>query len=147
MGVHALCHAISNDNYGLGLVGSELFETASKIAPVDLDKAWHAIHFLLTGDCRMTLLLSGVQVPIVSEHCELHSAASIHDLYSNLKGRHVDELMAGFNGRVFDDLKIYPGPGWTDGAGTNFIEPYLQRFVDFVRVLSERDLGLMVVIS
>ncbi len=147
MGVSALCHAISNKNYDKALVGSNDFATSSEVAPVDLDKAWHAIHFLLTGDTRMTLLLSGSQVPFVSEHCEVHRAESIRAFYEGLKGRNADELLAGFNCQVLDDLKIYPSPGWSEELGANYVKPALLNFIDFLRVLSERNLGLMVVIG
>lgn len=146
MGAYGTCHAISNKGYDHAIVGAdEKFRTVSEIPPVELDKAWHAIHFLLTGDTRMTLLLSGTQVPGVCEHCEVHRAESIRDLYATINGRTVDELLAAFDVKIFDDLKIYPGPEWSE-IGSSFIRPFLKDFVDFLKSLTDRNLGLMVVI-
>lgn len=147
MGAYATCHAITREGYDQAIAGAEEFQTATEINPVGIDKAWHAVHYLLTSDTRSTLLLSGTQVPIVSEHCEVHRPESIREMCASLDAHTIDTLMTGFNVQRFDDLKIYPGPGWSDDAGPSFVRPALEAFVELLKRLNERNLGLMVVIA
>ena len=81
MGVEASIHAISRASYAAAQRGdlSEL-EVDSSVEILDLDKAWHAIHYLLTGDSKLTFLLTGTQIEDVEEHCEVHSPDSIRSL-------------------------------------------------------------------
>jgi hypothetical protein len=129
---------------------------------VELSIFWHAIHFLLTGDADPTFLRSGVQIPQVSEHCEVHSPRDVAALDARLSKTTVSELMSNFDSTKFDALELYGGR-WA--FPTDVSEPYtfetaqeidrqhrqrlqelLVRFIAFVKHAAENDLGFLVVI-
>ena len=73
---------------------------------VDLDKDWHAIHFLLTGDTKWSFLNTGVQVAVVDGHYEVHSPRDVAALHARLSKTTPSALMSNFNPTKFDELKI-----------------------------------------
>jgi hypothetical protein len=155
------------------LITSEAFEAAKSgdvknWAPcddqttVELDIFWHAIHFLLTGDTSLTFLQSGVQIPQVSDHCEVHSPQDVIALDARLSKTTVSELMSTFDSAKFDGLGIYGGR-WAirtdvsepytfkaaeewDKYQRGHIEELLVRFIAFVKHAAENNLGILVAI-
>ena len=117
---------------------------ASSIKSLDLDKAWHAIHYLLTGDSERTFLLTGTQIEGVSEHCEVHSPDSLKSLQLRLASTSVTEIMSGFRADDFNDRNIYPGR-WTD-AMAPYVAEHLERFLRKLRELVDAESGMIVVI-
>ena len=83
---------------------------ASSIKYINLDKAWHAIHYLLTGNSEHTFLLTGTQIEGVSEHCELHSPDSLRSLQLGLGSMSVAEIMSGFRCDDFNDRSLLVEP-------------------------------------
>jgi hypothetical protein len=146
MGLTAGIHAISRATYAaaLGDDSSEL-AVASSIESVYLDKAWHAIHYLLTGDSELTFLLTGTQIEGISEHCELHSPDSLRLLQLRIASTSVAEIMSGFRFDNFNDRNIYPG-GWTEDMAP-YVAQHLERFLRKLRELVDGESGMMVVIS
>jgi hypothetical protein len=110
-----------------------------------LDKAWHAIHYLVTGDCEFTLLTGGVQMECVSEHCEAHSPESIRALHHQLSSTSIPAIMANFDAEVFNAKEIYGGPGW-DNSARDYVEEHLETFVSVIGQAAEQDKGILVVI-
>ena len=81
MGLTARIYPITAQAYAVAATGvSDKLAISAAAGVVDLDKAWHAIHHLLTGNSTLTFLLSGTPVQGVSEHCEVHSPAAIKTL-------------------------------------------------------------------
>jgi Domain of unknown function (DUF1877) len=145
MGLRASIHAISRASYAAALRGDmSEFDADFSVESVDLDKAWHAIHYLLTGDSELNFLLTGTQIAGVSEHCEVHSPKSLRSLQLKLASMSVPEIMSGFRVDTFNDLNIYPG-GWTKDMAA-YIAQQLERFPRKLRELVDRELGLMVII-
>jgi len=63
MGVGARLHAISQEFYEAALAGDindEMLPPGEVIECVDLESAWHAMHYLITGDLSLTFLLGGL---------------------------------------------------------------------------------------
>jgi hypothetical protein len=110
MGLTAGVQAISRRTYEAALASRGVdFVVDSSCEVLDLDKAWHAIHYLATGDASLTFLLSGKQIAGVLEHCEVHSPESVSALHAAMAARPVESIMAGFQPVKFSALKIYPG--------------------------------------
>jgi hypothetical protein len=131
---------------------------------VDLDKDWHAIHYLLTGDTKSTFLHTGVQLAGVDEHYELHSPQDVAALHSRLSATSASALMSTFDAKKFDELEIYPR-GWVtsiavltppDAAEANagsdkwlraHIEDLLAQFIALVERAAQKGLGICVTIA
>ncbi len=142
MSMTARIHLITPSAYDAAIRGDpENFQTVEHI---DLDTAWHAIHYLITGDSARTLLFSGYQVE-VSEHCEVHSPQSINSLHETLKSKKFVELMAKYQPQQFDQLDIYDGPGW-EKRDADFIQAHLLSFLHLVETASDKGYGFLIVI-
>jgi Domain of unknown function (DUF1877) len=145
MGLTAGIYAISKRSYDAALVGNSAnFEVHPAVEGIDLDKAWHAIHFAITGDASLTFLHSGIQIPGVSEHCEVHSPESVEALHAALSARSVEDIICALEPTALSELKIYPA-GWSDDPKP-YVAQYLERFVGKVREIIDRRLGMLVVI-
>ncbi len=112
---------------------------------IDLDKAWHGIHYLITNDSSLEFLFSGVQIDEFSEHCEVHSPQDVASLYEKLKTRKVVDLMAKYDPEHFDKLKIYGGPGWSK-RDSEYFQSNLLAFLDVLETASAKGYGFCVVI-
>ncbi len=139
---------------GLHLITGEAFSAASRgdLASfdaeerrVDLDKAWHAISYLVTDDPDDRFLKGGVQLPGVSEHCEAHSPVSIAQLSKRLRAASLESLLSGFDAQRFNESEIYPG-GW-DEHGEQYVRPYLDRFVGLVHLAADEGKGMLVILA
>jgi hypothetical protein len=139
---------------GLHLITAEAFSAVSRgdmegfdteESRVDLDKAWHVISYLVTGDPDHDFLKGGVQLPDVSEHCEAHSPASIAELSNCLRQASAETLLSGFDADKFNASEIYPGD-W-DERGAQYVRPYLDRFVGLVHRAADEKKGMLVVIA
>lgn len=144
MGVSCGLHLITAEAFSAALQG-DLEGFDAEEGRIDLDKAWHAISYLVTGDPDDDFLKGGVQLPEVSEHCEAHSPASIRELSAQLRAASVEPLLSGFNAEKFNNNEIYPGE-W-DEHGAQYIRPYLERFVGLVHRAADEGKGLLVVLA
>lgn len=146
MSLIATIYSISAAAYEAGRRGDLANFEPDVASGVNLDKAWHAIHYLVTGDSTLTLLLSGTRLPGVSEHCEVHAPANIEALHRRLSGRSVEDIMANFEPTTFNRLKIYPEGGWSNEEAS-YIQPYLEAFLSKLAQAADSNLGLLVVMS
>jgi hypothetical protein len=147
MGLYAHIYLISLDAYSCVLSGDIAAIAAGDMEGMaaDLDKAWHAIHYLVTGDCELTLLAGGVQMKDVSEHCEAHSPESIRALRLRLSSTSIPAMMANFDAEVFNAKEIYGGPGWDDSA-RDYIEKHLKTFISVIGQAAGQGKGILVVL-
>jgi hypothetical protein len=140
---------ISLDAYSCILRGDTLAIADDGVEAIEseLDKAWHAIHYLVTGDSKKTLLSGGVQLKEVSEHCEAHSPEAIRALHHRLSSTSVPAIMANFDAEVFDAKDIYDGPGWDDSDWTrHYIEEHLKTFISVIGQAASQNKGILVLI-
>ena len=164
MGLRAKIHLITSETFEAVKSGHlENSTPCEDKTSVDLDKLWHAIHFLLTGNTSMTFLRSGVQVPPeASGHIEVHSPQDVAALDARLSKTTVSELMSTFDSAKFDALEIYGGR-WAfptdvsepytfktaeeiDRQNREHIQELLVRFIAIVKHAAEKDLGILVAI-
>lgn len=143
MGMCAHIYLISSDAYAAALRGDiEAFDTGSQGIVADLDKAWHAIHYLVTGDRELRFLIGGVQIQSVSEPFEAHSPESIRALHKRLNATSISALMANFDAGVFNTHDIYSGP-W-DATAADYIKGHLASFIATVRLAADQGKGIAV---
>jgi Domain of unknown function (DUF1877) len=149
MSLLASIRLMSLDAYSCVLRGDAAAIAAGDVegTAARLDKAWHAIHYLVTGDSEKTLLSGGVQMNEVSEHCEAHSPESIRALHHRLSSTSVPAIMANFDAEVFNAKEIYGGPGWDDSDWTrDYIEKHLKTFISVIGQAAGQNKGILVVI-
>lgn len=112
----------------------------------DLDKDWHALHFLLTGDSSMDIehrpedplrnvVMGGHETELVTGYgparvFELEDVRSIADALAKIS---VDDLRSRFSAKAFNAEEIYPNPrpgGWSEQEiqGVFDLFPLLVRF-------------------
>ena len=145
MGLTAGIHAISRTSYDAAIAANPTgFEVDTSVESIDLDKAWHAIHYLTTGDASLTFLLSGSQIGGVPEHCEVHAPESLKALDLELAARSLEDIMSGFRADIFAELQIYPD-GWSNDM-TRYVAQHLERFLRKLHEIVEHGLGMLVVI-
>ncbi len=147
MSMTANVYLISQAAYNSATEGNlENFQLQSDAESVNLDKAWHAIHYLITGDPSLNFLLTGSQVKGIDELFEVHSPDDISDLKRKLSEKFVSKLISSYQPKEFNALNIYGGPGW-DGSSVKYIEQYLTVFLDILKEATKRGDGIAVSIS
>ncbi len=148
MGMGARLHTISQEFYEAALVGNIIDEMPAHGEVndcVDLESAWHAIHYLVTGDASLTFLLSGTQLQGVSDHCEVHAPQSMKALHVTLSHRSVADIMSNYDAAVFAKHAIYPN-NWEAGEATR-VERHLIQFLRMLGDIVGRNAGLLVAIT
>ena len=97
-----------------------LQEEPQKDRSVDLDKAWHAIHFLLTGSNGPTaaiesnVILGGKSLSTNPAYgpARLLSAPEVHQISTILERLPTQALAAKYDPRAMEVAKIYPEGMW-----------------------------------
>jgi len=126
-----------------------LQEKAADSTRVDLEKDWHALHFLLTGDASLdpehhphdplyNVVMGGTPTSLEAsyEPVRKFEQDDIRQIVAALENISVDELRARFSPEAFNAAEIYPRPtpgGWDlmEMEGVFEIFPKLrQLFVD-----------------
>jgi len=133
MGMQARIHSITPEAYASVLRGDlDGFNAGWEGIVADLDKSWHAIHFLITGNADSRLLNDGAQVPDVSEQFEVHSPAAVQALHAQFAPTTVQSLMAKFDPKLFNAKEIYP-QRWDETWMREYLEENLERFLIAIR--------------
>ena len=143
MGMSATVYLISEEAYQAAHDGDlDSFDTSLDIDPIELDKAWHAIHYLITGDTELTLLKGGAEVV---EEAYAHSPKLVAFIWKKIQEKTLEEFAASFSFDDFNKQEIYPN-GW-DETGYDYIENYLVSFLEFIELAVSRNEGLFIVIA
>lgn len=99
-----------------------------------MDKAWHGIHFMLTGDGgggampQATLLLGGVEIGDVDVGYGPARALSPEDtarFYEHISAISAEDFDSRFDAQVMLDQQIYPDIWDRDLAGQPDGRPYM----------------------
>ena len=122
-----------------------LFAPSETLKGTDLDKAWHAIHYLVTGDSELRFLLTGHDIAEFGGHLEAHSPTDIVALRARLSAKTDDEILSAFDAPLFNELGIYSGP-W-DASARDYIAEWLQRFRVVVERAADNECGLAVMLA
>jgi hypothetical protein len=129
-------------------------ESADMGEELDLEKAWHGIHFLLCGSAGEspetlgTAVLGGKELGADLGYgpARYLEAADVKEIASALKRVTAEELGARFNAAALDEAKVYPG-GW--GADEDRREWLLEGFAElrsFCESAAENGFGVLLYI-
>ena len=126
---------------------------------MDVDKSWHAIHFLLNGTGEEThfpegFLLSGGEwvgdVDLGYGPGRMFAPAEVKKVATLLEQHPVDRLCERFDGRRMDKEDVYPRI-WdrlaADEDNTAYVATYYASLRDFVDSASEEGLGILIWMS
>jgi hypothetical protein len=121
------------------------FDVIDKNGGLHLDKAWHAISFLITGSSDMKFISNGMQLPEVSETAEVISPLEVKKICDMIDEKSIVDYRNTYNANIFDQNQIYNGP-WKEG-GFSYIEPFLGAAIDYLKYSASMGYGLFVVIA
>jgi hypothetical protein len=142
--IRATVYLISNHSYLAGKAGDlETFETEN--TPLDLDKAWHAISYLITGLPQPEFLADGIPLPDISEDAIIYAPQDIAALSQRLNSAAIEDIEAKFSAAKFNEMDIYP-TGWDD-SGLAYIRSYLVDFIKLIHRAAEHEKGLFVLLA
>ena len=120
---------------------------------VDLDKAWHAIHFLLNdsayeGEGTAALVIFGaetiggaVEEEDASEMIVRYVTASqVEDIAALLSAISVEELAERYDPDTFEQAEIYPTGIWEEERqeAFDYVAGYYEQLVEFYEAAAER---------
>lgn len=129
----------------LGLAPDEVVE-------IDLDKAWHGIHYLLTGDHDigeppLNFILGGTQVgdvEVALGPARAFSAEEVREIDDALRPVSAQVLASRFDGQRMYELEIYPMTGVWTKDDLEYIVHYFESFKAFVAQAASRGMALIV---
>jgi hypothetical protein len=137
------------------LSGEEV-EGFEPFADLDLDKAWHGIHYLLTGSATegtvpLCFLLVGGQ-PIGEDFGygppRCFSPAEVGAVAAALSSVSSDALRARYDPKVMQRLDVYPGIWVREGdEGFAFVHNYFEELKQFVAGAAENGEALVLFLS
>jgi hypothetical protein len=137
----------------------ELALLEGEVQSTDLDKAWHGIHYLLTGTAYegegpvSYLLTGGVAVGDVDVGygpARALTPAEVHDFQQALTGLATEELRARFNPAEMTALEIYPDIWDRDPAEDDTLQyclEYFETLRNFVGIVASKNQGLLIYVS
>lgn len=117
------------------------FREAPKGTLIDLDKSWHAIHFLLTGEIWCATLpqgtlLAGEEVTEDSGYgpARLLNADQVANFANFLAGKPDDFVEKAFDFDALQEAKIYPTI-WDrrDPEDVNYVSQYFRKLKQFFK--------------
>lgn len=120
----------------------------------DLDKAWHAIHFLLTRSVwegkwpEAFLLVGGRQIGDVdvgygpARGLTRAETAAVAEMLARIT---VDELASRFDGRALDHAKVYPEIWSRDGDDAlEYLKSCYSQLREFVSTARAKKMGMLI---
>jgi len=120
----------------------------------DVDKAWHAIHYLLTGTAKETgdllgflhsggIVIEGTDTGLGAPRAYTSDQVAAMHLELNAVGREV--LSQRYNPKAMDKLKVYPQIWSRDGdEGLDYIWQHFERLRAFIAKAQSRRQGLLI---
>jgi len=125
----------------------ELLESDDDDTSVDLDKAWHGIHWLLTGSVEPTAATVSSAIfggePIGEDlgygPGRLLAPADVAALAKTLSEINVDSFRDRLDPSAMADAAVYPNVWDEDDIFDAYLAPALRRLQDFYRAAAEAD--------
>ena len=132
------------------LEGLEAERAAGKV--FRLEKEWHALHFLLTGDASLeppspvppplgNVVQGGTPTPLEATYGPVRylRTQEVREVADALGAIPVEELQRRFNAQIFNEREIYPmpGPGGWDEEDLELLLEMYPEFVQFFRRAAE----------
>lgn len=118
---------------------------------VDLDKAWHGIHFLLTGEVwtgafPKGFLIAGGRDMGSSESVRSFTAAETRQISNEIEAVSADDLRKSYVPQRFVQNDIYPALEWQDEDFEGYLLPYFQDLKAFLKMCAENDCGFVLTV-
>jgi len=124
---------------------------------LDLDKSWHAIHYLLTGtawevgdDPAGAAILGGVEVGEDDGYgpARLLHPEAVRAVSTALDALTIETLRARFKADAMAAAEIYP-EGWTGDAGAfdDYLAPHFAGLRDFYRTAAANGQAVLLAIT
>jgi hypothetical protein len=122
---------------------------------MDIDKAWHGLHYLLTGtawtgDPPLNFILAGGTEATDNEGrtTRLYSSSQLREINRALKSVDRPQLQAAYDAAAMMSLDIYPGIWARDAHAFEYCVDHfsaLKRFVS--KAAHQSDLGMVTILS
>jgi len=104
---------------------------------INIDKAWHGLHYLLTGSvwegdeplCSVVLGGDEVGDDLVYGPVRFLAVEKVKEISAVLKEVCVDSLMQRYDAQAMNDAEVYP-PNWTDDDNEWLMEVF-EKILDF----------------
>jgi len=117
----------------------------------DVDKAWHGIHYLLTGTawegrepfCWAVMAPEDIGPDLGMGPARLLTPEQVVRLAAALDSLTVDELSARFDPGQMQALQIYPDRIWQDDDSLDYLMENFQLMADFYRDAAARADGVL----
>lgn len=118
---------------------------------IDIDKAWHGIHFLLTGtawagDPPLNFVLAGgreISGQDENSTIRLYSADEVRAIGDALAGVDPETLRAAYNPSAMQELDIYPGIWQRDPSAFEYCFHHFVALKTFIMRAREAGLGMV----
>lgn len=119
----------------------------NEVAHVDLDKAWHGIHYLLTktawgAEFPLGFIAGGQQI---NDEARIYSAREVGQIAAALAPLDAQALSANFDPDNMDAIGIYPQI-WTDEGqqALDYCLHYFGPMQNFIEDTAARKLGMII---
>lgn len=134
-----------------------VFVSAPKGQSINLDKAWHGIHFLLTGNAEAANSLSSKVIfggesfgpDLGYGPAQLLTPAEVKGIAKLLMKETPERLAARYDPVAFEQADIYPSVIWVrEGkAALTYVLGYYRKLVEFYQNAAERGNAVVFVIQ
>ncbi|MAP95540.1 MAG: hypothetical protein CMK07_11370 [Ponticaulis sp.] len=119
---------------------------------VDLDKAWHGIHFLLTGevwagDNPKSFLITGGQMILKDPPTRSFTSAETRQISDALSDYTIESLRAGYRPEDFKENDIYPALDWRSSDFDEYVLPYFKDLQEFLKVCVRDECGFLLMLG
>jgi hypothetical protein len=138
------------------LVENLLDDEAPKGRSIYLDKAWHGIHFLLTGSSGPTKSLESKVIfggkPVGADQgygpAQLLSPGEVQDIAKLLENYPPEVLVSRYNPKAMETAQIYPSIIWVrEGPeALNYVLQFYSQLVSFYKAAAERGDAVLLVV-
>ncbi len=125
------------------------------VATCYLDKAWHGIHYLLTGAADGVypppgnVICGGAYLEIPAEDDDVDppfvfDPDDVEDIWEGFQAIPLDDLMAHYNPADMETKMIYPSIWVRDGAeALDYLLHYYEELVEFFDIAHQRQLAVV----
>jgi hypothetical protein len=105
---------------------------------INIDKAWHGLHFLLTGTADegegpASFLMQGGEALDDEGRARAFRPVEVERIARHLQALSQEQLAGRFDGKRMNELDIYPGRIWQPESGDHDTRQWLLDFYEEVR--------------
>lgn len=162
MGMTGKCLRCSGDEFADMSEDSELFATLRfnrRRQTIDIDKAWHGIHFLLTGSPDPGaypldfLLAGGADVGSRDDGFgppRAFSPDEVKEIWNSLEPITEEVLREQFSAQALADNRIYPEGAWdtsSDSDFTDYLAPNFRELRSFLESARSENQAVIVYLT